>query len=309
MMRTTKDFSHESVLLEEVLELLPTNPEGIYVDGTFGRGGHSRALLMQLGKNAKLFGVDRDPEAVVVGEALAQEDQRFQIVASRFDCLPSIVEQAGEKLSGILLDLGVSSPQLDDPERGFSFLREGPLDMRMDPTSGVSAAEWLAHAEEEEIANVLYRYGEERKSRWIAKRIVQERQQGTITTTTQLAQLIAAVVGRGAPGKHPATRSFQAIRIHVNQELAALEAVLEQSLETLAPGGRLAVISFHSLEDRMVKLFMRDAAGRMPQQRGMPYMEQEAQIRLVGRAIKAGPQELKTNVRARSAVLRIAEKL
>lgn len=308
-MLTANEYSHESVLLEEVLELLPTDLQGVYVDGTFGRGGHSRALLAKLGEQARLFGIDRDPQAVAVGEQLAHEEPRFTMVASRFDCLPSIVEQAGSLLSGVLLDLGVSSPQLDDPERGFSFLREGPLDMRMDPTSGQSAAEWLASAAEEDIANVLYRYGEERKSRWIAKRIVQEREQAPITSTTQLASLIAAVVGRGAPGKHPATRSFQAIRIHVNQELAALEAVLKQSIDALAPGGRLAVISFHSLEDRMVKLFLRDAAGRAPQTKGMPYVEQEAKVRLVGRAIKAGKDELKTNVRARSAVLRIAERV
>lgn len=308
-MQNAKDYSHESVLLDEVLELLPTDPNGVYVDGTFGRGGHSRALLAQLGEQARLFGIDRDPQAVAVGEEFAAEEPRFTMVASRFDCLPSIVKQAGAQLSGILLDLGVSSPQLDDPERGFSFMREGPLDMRMDPTSGVSAAEWLATAEEEDIANVLYRYGEERKSRWVAKRIVQEREHTAITTTTQLASLIAAVIGRGAPGKHPATRSFQAIRIYVNQELAALEAVLEQSLEALKPGGRLAVISFHSLEDRMVKLFLRDAAGRAPQPKGMPYVEQEAQVHLIGRAIKAGKSELQTNVRARSAVLRIAERI
>lgn len=308
-MLTANDYAHESVLLEEVLELLPTDLDGVYVDGTFGRGGHSRALLAKLGSQARLFGIDRDPQAVAVGKELAQEDPRFSMVASRFDCLPQIVEQAGSQLSGVLLDLGVSSPQLDDPERGFSFLREGPLDMRMDPTSGVSAAEWVAEAEEEDIANVLYRYGEERKSRWIAKRIVQERQRAPIISTTQLASLIASVVGRGAPGKHPATRSFQAIRIHVNQELAALEAVLEQSLEALAPGGRLAVISFHSLEDRMVKLFLRDAAGRAPQPKGMPYVEQEEKVRLLGRAIKAGSDELRVNVRARSAVLRIAERI
>jgi len=300
---------HEAVLLQEVLSLLPTDPNGVYVDGTFGRGGHTRALLAQLGPQARVFGIDRDPQAVAVGKVLEQEDPRFHMVASRFDCLPEIVVAAGEKLAGILLDLGVSSPQLDNAERGFSFLRDGPLDMRMDPTSGESAAEWLARAQEEEIANVLYRYGEERKSRWIAKRIVATREDRPLTRTSELANLISGVLGRGAPGKHPATRSFQAIRIHVNQELVALENVLEQSLEVLKPGGRLAVISFHSLEDRMVKLFLRDAAGRAPQPRNMPYVEQEEKVQLIGRAIKANQQEVAANVRARSAVLRVAERV
>lgn len=308
-MTNTATYQHESVLLHEVLEHLVNDANGVYVDGTFGRGGHSGAVLEQLGADARLYGIDRDPQAVVVGEKLAQQDSRFHMVASRFDCLPKIVEDAGELLSGILLDLGVSSPQLDDASRGFSFLRDGPLDMRMDPNSGISAAEWLAEAEQEDIANVLYRYGEERKSRWIAKRIVETRAQQPITTTKQLADLIAGVLGKGKPGKHPATRSFQAIRIYINQELAALENVLEQSIATLKPGGRLAVISFHSLEDRMVKLFMRDAAGRAPQPKGLPYVEQTVHMRLLGKAIKAGKDELAVNVRARSAVLRVAERV
>lgn len=308
-MAKANEFIHEAVLLREVLELLPTDANGVYVDGTFGRGGHTRALLAQLGPDARVFGIDRDPEAVAVGKQLEQEDARFRMVASRFDCLPDIVAMAGEKLTGVLLDLGVSSPQLDDAERGFSFLRDGPLDMRMDPTSGESAAEWLARAEEEDIASVLYRYGEERKSRWIARRIVATREEAPLTRTSELASLIGAVLGRSASGKHPATRSFQAIRIHINQELAALEHVLEQSIEALKPGGRLAVISFHSLEDRMVKLFLRDAAGRAPQPRNMPYIEQEEQVTLVGRAIKAKKDEVSANTRARSAVLRVAERV
>lgn len=308
-MAKANEFIHEAVLLREVLELLPTDANGVYVDGTFGRGGHTRALLAQLGPDARVFGIDRDPEAVAVGKQLEQEDARFRMVASRFDCLPDIVTMAGEKLTGVLLDLGVSSPQLDDAERGFSFLRDGPLDMRMDPTSGESAAEWLARAEEEDIASVLYRYGEERKSRWIARRIVATREEAPLTRTSELASLIGAVLGRSASGKHPATRSFQAIRIHINQELAALEHVLEQSIEALKPGGRLAVISFHSLEDRMVKLFLRDAAGRAPQPRNMPYIEQEEQVTLVGRAIKAKKDEVSANTRARSAVLRVAERV
>lgn len=289
--------------------MLVTRDNGFYVDGTFGRGGHSRAILGRLGGEARLIGVDRDPQAVAEGKALAAEDARFDIVASRFDCLPALVAKAGRQIDGLLLDLGVSSPQLDDPERGFSFLRDGPLDMRMDPLSGESVAEWLATADEEAIANVIYEFGEERRSRAIARRIVTTRAETPIARTKQLADLVAAVV-KGEPGKHPATRTFQALRIYINQELAALDKVLEQSLAYLAPGGRLAVISFHSLEDRRVKRFMRDAAGRAPKPRGgLPLGEEdEPQLKLIGKAIRASEGELKTNVRARSAVLRVAEK-
>lgn len=308
-MTQAEQYVHQPVMLEEVLELLPTRTNGFYVDGTFGRGGHSRALLARLSGEGRLAGIDRDPLAVAAGEALATEDARFTIHAGRFDCLAEVVAQVGRPLDGVLLDLGVSSPQLDDPARGFSFLREGPLDMRMDPTSGESAAAWLARAEQEDIANVLYRYGEERRSRAIARRICETRTAQPITTTRQLASLIESVLGRGQPGKHPATRSFQAIRIHINQELAALEAVLDQALECLAPGGRLVVISFHSLEDRLVKLFMRDAAGRTPQPRGLPVQAPAARMHLLGRARLAGEQEVAVNARARSAVLRAAEKV
>ncbi|MBA3979975.1 MAG: 16S rRNA (cytosine(1402)-N(4))-methyltransferase [Alcanivorax sp.] len=308
-MTQAEQYVHQPVMLEEVLELLPTRTNGFYVDGTFGRGGHSRALLARLSGEGRLAGIDRDPLAVAAGEALATEDARFTIHAGRFDCLAEVVAQVGRPLDGVLLDLGVSSPQLDDPARGFSFLRDGPLDMRMDPTSGESAAAWLARAEQEDIANVLYRYGEERRSRAIARRICETRTAQPITTTRQLASLIESVLGRGQPGKHPATRSFQAIRIHINQELAALEAVLDQALECLAPGGRLVVISFHSLEDRLVKLFMRDAAGRTPQPRGLPVQAPAARMHLLGKARLAGEQEVAVNARARSAVLRAAEKV
>ncbi len=233
------------------------------------------------------------------------------MVANRFDCLPEVVEQAGRPIDGLLLDLGVSSPQLDDAARGFSFLRDGPLDMRMDPTQGESVAQWLAHAAEKDIANVLYRYGEERKSRWIAKRICETRKEQPITRTLQLANLIESVLGRNEKGKHPATRSFQALRIHINGELDALDQVLEQSLETLAIGGRLAIISFHSLEDRIVKLFIRDHSGRAPKGRGGLPLGDEMPQRLepVGKALHASKAELKVNVRSRSAVLRVAEKV
>jgi len=304
-------YEHQPVMLEEVLDMWFSQSEGFYVDGTFGRGGHSRALLARLDDNGRLAGIDRDPQAIAAGQQLAASDSRFHMVASRFDCLPQVVEQAGRPIDGLLLDLGVSSPQLDDAARGFSFLRDGPLDMRMDPTQGESVAEWLSHAAEKDIANVLYRYGEERKSRWIAKRICDTRKEQPITRTLQLANLIESVLGRNEQGKHPATRSFQALRIHINGELDALNQVLEQSLETLAIGGRLAIISFHSLEDRIVKLFIRDHSGRAPKGRGGLPLGNEMPQRLepVGKAMRASKAELKVNVRSRSAVLRVAEKV
>ncbi|WP_290518842.1 16S rRNA (cytosine(1402)-N(4))-methyltransferase RsmH [Alcanivorax sp.] len=304
-------YAHQPVMLEEVLDMWFSQSEGFYVDGTFGRGGHSRALLARLDDNGRLAGIDRDPQAIAAGQQLAASDSRFHMVASRFDCLPQVVEQAGRPIDGLLLDLGVSSPQLDDAARGFSFLRDGPLDMRMDPTQGESVAEWLSHAAEKDIANVLYRYGEERKSRWIAKRICDTRKEQPITRTLQLANLIESVLGRNEQGKHPATRSFQALRIHINGELDALNQVLEQSLETLAIGGRLAIISFHSLEDRIVKLFIRDHSGRAPKGRGGLPLGNEMPQRLepVGKAMRASKAELKVNVRSRSAVLRVAEKV
>jgi len=304
-------YEHQPVMLEEVLDMWFSQSEGFYVDGTFGRGGHSRALLARLDDNGRLAGIDRDPQAIAAGQQLAASDSRFHMVADRFDCLPQVVEQAGRPIDGLLLDLGVSSPQLDDAARGFSFLRDGPLDMRMDPTQGESVAEWLSHAAEKDIANVLYRYGEERKSRWIAKRICDTRKEQPITRTLQLANLIESVLGRNEQGKHPATRSFQALRIHINGELDALNQVLEQSLETLAIGGRLAIISFHSLEDRIVKLFIRDHSGRAPKGRGGLPLGNEMPQRLepVGKAMRASKAELKVNVRSRSAVLRVAEKV
>jgi 16S rRNA (cytosine1402-N4)-methyltransferase len=304
-------YEHQPVMLEEVLDMWFSQSEGFYVDGTFGRGGHSRALLARLDDNGRLAGIDRDPQAIAAGQELAASDSRFHMVANRVDCLPQVVEQAGRPIDGLLLDLGVSSPQLDDAARGFSFLRDGPLDMRMDPTQGESVAEWLSHAAEKDIANVLYRYGEERKSRWIAKRICDTRKEQPITRTLQLANLIESVLGRNEQGKHPATRSFQALRIHINGELDALNQVLEQSLETLAIGGRLAIISFHSLEDRIVKLFIRDHSGRAPKGRGGLPLGNEMPQRLepVGKAMRASKAELKVNVRSRSAVLRVAEKV
>lgn len=306
---TTGYSAHQPVLLEEVLDVLPTHDSGFYIDGTFGRGGHSRALLGRLSPDARLVGIDRDPQAVQAGQELERADARFRIVASRFDCLDQVVAEEQRPLAGVLLDLGVSSPQLDDAQRGFSFLRDGPLDMRMNPTADESAADWLARADEQDIANVIYRYGEERKSRRVARLICEVRRETPITRTQQLAQLVEKAVGRGEPGKHPATRTFQAIRIHINQELDALERVLAQAVELLMPGGRLAVISFHSLEDRIVKHLIRDESGRRPQPRGLPLPPQVARLRAVGKAIKAGDEEVQGNPRARSAVLRVAEKL
>lgn len=298
-------------MLREVMELWPTDVDGFYVDGTFGRGGHSRALLNWLGPDGLLVGIDRDPQAVESGRQLAADDGRFRIMASRFDCLTTLVAEVGRPLSGVLLDLGVSSPQLDDPARGFSFLRDGPLDMRMDPETGESAAEWLQRAGQTEIADVLFRYGEEKKSRRIARLICERREEQPIRTTGELARLIEQAIGRGEPGKHAATRSFQAIRIFINQELQALEAVLDQALECLAPGGRLAVISFHSLEDRIVKLFIRDHSGRAPKLRGgLPAANAKpVQLAPLGKARRADEQEIRDNPRARSAVLRVAEKV
>ena len=304
-------YEHQPVMLEEVLDMWFSRGDGFYVDGTFGRGGHSRALLEKLDRQGRLAGIDRDPQAVAAGEQLASEDDRFRIIANRFDCLPEVVAEAGRPIDGLLLDLGVSSPQLDDAARGFSFLRDGPLDMRMDPTRGESVAQWLARAEEQDIANVLYRYGDERKSRRIARRICEERVEQPITRTLQLADLIESAIGRGEPGKHPATRSFQALRIHINGELDALNKVLEQSLETLAIGGRLVVISFHSLEDRVVKRFIRDHSGQAPKGRGgLPMMDEPPErLKPLGKARYAGKDELRVNVRSRSAVLRVAEKV
>ncbi|MFN3713927.1 MAG: 16S rRNA (cytosine(1402)-N(4))-methyltransferase RsmH [Alcanivoracaceae bacterium] len=308
-MATAEPFAHQSVMLDEVMEMLPTRADGLYVDATFGRGGHSRALLDRLGPGARLVGIDQDPEAVAIGQQLERADARFRIVAGRFDCLDQVVAEEGRQVDGLLMDLGVSSPQLDDATRGFSFLRDGPLDMRMNPDAGDSAAAWLARADEKDIADVLYRFGEEKKSRRIARLICETRKESPLTRTTELAALIERAIGRGEPGKHPATRSFQAIRIHINQELAALEHLLAQSIDCLAPGGRLAVISFHSLEDRIVKQFIRDQSGRAPMPRGLPVEMPAARLHPLGKARHAGDDEVKRNPRARSAVLRVAERV
>lgn len=306
-------MEHRPVLLDEVLEALNIRPDGVYLDGTFGRGGHSEAILDQLNENGRLLAMDKDPQAIAEAERRFAGDPRFSIVRGSFTMLGEEVESRGwkRKVDGILLDLGVSSPQLDDARRGFSFRHDGPLDMRMDPESGISAAEWLNSAKEEEIARVLKEYGEERFAKRIARAIVQQRVLEPITTTGRLARIVADANPKWEKDKNPATRSFQAIRIYINAELEELEKVLSQSVEMLAAGGRLAVISFHSLEDRRVKRFIRDEArgGDFPPDLPVTDTQLNRRLRAVGKDIRAGREELAANPRSRSAVLRVAERL
>ncbi len=297
-------------MLAEALEALALRDDGSYVDATFGRGGHSRALLARLGKRGALLAIDRDPQAVAAAREALGADPRVTVAHAPFSRLADLVASAGRPADGILLDLGVSSPQLDDAARGFSFMRDGPLDMRMDPGSGDSAATWLAQADEREIAAVIWRYGEDRHGRRIARAVVAARAAAPLTTTGRLAEVVARAVPGREPGKHPATRTFQALRIHVNRELEELESVLPQAVDALAPGGRLVVISFHSLEDRLVKRFLRRASHDDPAWAGLPQVPPaaRARLRLVGRAVFPAAQEKARNPRARSAVLRAAEK-
>ena len=314
-MTNKSGFSHITVLLEEAVEALAVRADGCYLDGTFGRGGHSRLILDHLGPQGRLLGFDKDPQAIATGHALAAEDGRFAIVQRSFAELADELAVRGlaGKVSGVLLDLGVSSPQLDDPERGFSFLGDGPLDMRMDPDRGVSAAQWLASASEEEIARVFKEYGEERFAKRMAHAVVQRRAEKPFERTADLAQVLAAANPAWEKGKNPATRAFQGLRIHINNELADLEKGLGAALEALEVGGRLVVISFHSLEDRIVKQFMRrqakGEADKLP--RDLPIIPPafEPRLRLVGKPQYASEDELKANPRARSAVMRVAEKL
>lgn len=305
------EFSHRSVLLDSAVDYLVNDPAGQYVDCTFGRGGHSRLVLDRLGDQGHLLGIDKDPEAIAVAEELAVEDARFSWFHGSFAELGLALDRRewGE-VNGVLMDLGVSSPQLDDPARGFSFMRDGPLDMRMNPQQSPSAAEWLADADEKEIADVIWRYGEERFSRRIARLIVERRQEEAIETTRQLAGLISEAVPKKEKHKHPATRAFQAIRIFINRELEDLELGLQAAADRLKPGGRLVVISFHSLEDRLVKRFMRDLARGPKLPRGIPVTadQETSAFRLVGKAAKANAEEIGDNVRARSAVMRVLER-
>ncbi len=304
-------LEHISVLLQEAVDALAIRPDGVYVDCTFGRGGHSRAILQRLGPAGRLYALDRDPAAIEAATALA--DARLTVVHAPFSALQDVMEERGVgAVDGVLLDIGVSSPQLDDAARGMSFRFDAPLDMRMDTTRGQTVAEWLAEATVEQIAEVLKVYGEERFAYAIAKAIAAARAGGAVATTRQLAQIVEKAVRTREPGQHPATRSFQALRIFINQELEELSLVLPAATNLLRPGGRLAVISFHSLEDRIVKRFMRDES-RPPQLPSrLPLRADQlppSRLRLVGRAIRPSETEVAANPRARSAVLRVAERL
>ncbi|MBS0882413.1 16S rRNA (cytosine(1402)-N(4))-methyltransferase RsmH [Pantoea sp. JGM49] len=307
------NFKHTTVLLDEAVNGLNIREDGIYIDGTFGRGGHSRLILSQLGEKGHLLAIDRDPQAIAAAAEI--QDPRFSIVHGPFSALAEYVEARGltGKIDGVLLDLGVSSPQLDDAERGFSFMRDGPLDMRMDPTRGQSAAEWLMNAEEADIAFVIKTYGEEKFGKRIARAIVERNREQPMTRTKELATVIAAAMPVKDKFKHPATRTFQAIRIWINSELEEIDTALKGAMSVLAPGGRLSVISFHSLEDRLVKRFMRDQSRGPQVPAGIPMTESQLKA-LGGRELKTlgklipGEAEVNENPRARSSVLRIAER-
>jgi 16S rRNA (cytosine1402-N4)-methyltransferase len=308
-------FTHITVLLQEAVEALAVRADGCYVDGTFGRGGHSRLILQNLGPDGRLLGFDKDPQAIATGQALAAEDGRFVIVQRSFAEMGEEAQNQGlaGNVSGILLDLGVSSPQLDDPERGFSFMNDGPLDMRMDPSRGISAAQFVNTAPAEEIARVFKEYGEERFARRMAGAVVARRETQPFERTGDLAEVLKVANPAWEKGKNPATRAFQGLRIHVNNELGDLEAGLEAALQALEIGGRLVVISFHSLEDRIVKLFMRKLvkgeADNLPRNLPIRHQAFEPKIKLIGKAQFASDTETKANPRSRSAVMRVAEKL
>jgi 16S rRNA (cytosine1402-N4)-methyltransferase len=303
---------HEPVLRKEAVAALNIRPDGIYVDATFGRGGHARAILEQLGPDGRLLALDRDPQAVASAKQQFVDEARVTIVHGPFSILGRAVDERGwrGRVNGILFDLGVSSPQLDEPARGFSFRTDGLLDMRMDPTCGESAADWLNRAEEQEIADVLYQLGEERYARRIARAILRSREQMPIVTTKQLAEIVAAAVPTRERSKDPATRSFQAIRLHINRELDELRETLPQAVDVLAPHGRLVVISFHSLEDRIVKQFMRtqEKGRELPPDLPVRHVEIQSRLKVIGKPLRASDDEVRRNPRARSAVLRVAEK-
>ena len=304
---------HVPVLLGPVLEGLAIRTDGYYVDATFGRGGHSSAILGHLGTGGRLIAIDRDPQAIAAAPAALSADPRFELVRSEFAELEACIGERGlaGRIDGLLLDLGVSSPQLDEPARGFSFLRDGPLDMRMDPEAGVSAADWLQTVDEKSLRHVLKFYGEEKHANRIAREIVRAREEQPIRRTGQLADIVSRSVHARTKKRHPATRTFQAIRIFINNELEQLQAVLGEVVDVLAPAGRLCVISFHSLEDRMVKRFIRDASTEPQQFRGMPNVPAiyRPKLRGIGRVHKASADEIAANPRARSARLRVAERI
>ena len=309
---SAQELAHVTVLLHEAVDALAVKPDGVYVDGTFGRGGHSRLILSKLGANGRLVVFDKDPQAIAVARQLAEADKRVQVVHGGFSGFQVALKELGiEAVDGALFDLGVSSPQIDDAERGFSFRYDAPLDMRMDTTRGQTAAQWLAEASEEEIREVIRDYGEERFNSQIARAIVQQRQERPILTTGQLAQLAAQAVRTRERGQDPATRTFQAIRIFINRELEEISAVLPQAAGYLKTGGRLAVIAFHSLEDRIVKQFIRRHSRPAPLPKWVMVRESERPeppLREIGKAQRASAAETAANPRARSAVLRVAER-
>ena len=309
---TTQSFEHITVLLNEAVDALNIRPSGIYVDGTFGRGGHSRLILSRLNEQGRLIVFDKDPTAIAVAQELARQDQRVSVFHQGFSHFDAACTELGIlQIDGALFDLGISSPQIDDASRGFSFRFDAPLDMRMDTTHGESAAEWLMHADEQEIHEVIKNYGEERFSRQIARAIVAKRIEAPIHTTGQLAEIAAQCVRSREKGQHPATRTFQAIRIYINRELDEVAQVLPQVTARLNTHGRLAVIAFHSLEDRIVKQFMREHSTHTPLPKWAAVREADLPkppLRIVGKPIKAGAEELNYNPRARSAILRVAER-
>ena len=309
---TTQSFEHITVLLNEAVDALNIQPSGIYVDGTFGRGGHSRLILSRLNEQGRLIVFDKDPAAIAVAQELARQDQRVSVFHQGFSHFDAACTELGiSQIDGALFDLGISSPQIDDASRGFSFRFDAPLDMRMDTTRGESAAEWLMHADEQEIHEVIKNYGEERFSRQIARAIVAKRVEAPVHTTGQLAEIAAQCVRSREKGQHPATRTFQAIRIYINRELDEVAQVLPQVTARLNTHGRLAVIAFHSLEDRIVKQFMREHSTHAPLPKWAAVREADLPkppLKIVGKPIKAGAEELNYNPRARSAILRVAER-
>ena len=306
------EYQHITVLLNEAVDALAVREDGIYVDGTFGRGGHSRLILSRLGSQGRLIVFDKDPQAIEAAQKLAEQDGRVTVVHDGFSSFQTTLDKLGiEEIDGALFDLGISSPQIDDGARGFSFRFDAPLDMRMDPTRGMSSAEWIATASEQDLHEVIKNYGEERFSRQIARAIVAQRTESPIDTTRKLAQLVAQNVRTRERGQDPATRTFQAVRIFINRELEEVEAVLPQVMGRLKQGGRLAVIAFHSLEDRIVKQFVKKYSQHPPLPRWAAVKEADLPLpplKAVGKAIKPGIEETASNPRARSAVLRVAER-
>ncbi len=306
-------MQHQSVLLEQAVAALITDKNGFYIDGTFGRGGHSRRILKELSEQGRLLVIDKDPQAIAQAESLAAEDKRVSVFHGSFEALEKIINDLGssEQVAGVLLDLGVSSPQLDDAQRGFSFNKDGPLDMRMNTAAGITAETWLAQVDEKVLADVLYQFGEERYSRRIARAICKYREQNAINSTLQLAEIIKQAHPKWEKNKHPATRSFQAIRIFINNELDDLQKALAVILNVLALGGRLVVISFHSLEDRIVKQFIQKEirGGDFPVDLPITQAQLNPRLKAIGKAVKVDAEEINANVRSRSAIMRIAEKI